>query len=49
MLIYDRIVVHGRGAQKGELSRRITVTLSIFIFSTCFLVQNCRESQGASF
>ena len=27
-------IVQGRGAQKGELSRRITVTSSIFKFST---------------
>jgi hypothetical protein len=35
--------------EKGHLVTRITVTLSVFIFSTRFLVQNCRESQGASF
>jgi hypothetical protein len=43
------VVVQGRVAQRGYLVTRITVTLSIFILSTRFLVQNCRESQGASF
>jgi hypothetical protein len=41
--------LQGRVAQRGELRSRITITLSIFIFSTFFLLQNCRESQGASF
>ncbi len=43
------LYIQGRCARKGHLVTRITVTLSIFIFSTRFLVQNCRESQGASF
>ena len=48
MWVYT-VDLQGRCARKGHLVTRITVTLSIFIFSTCFLVQNCRESQGASF
>mgnify|MGYP006195840075 FL=1 len=47
--VFSAITIQGRRARKGDLVTRITVTLSIFIFSTCFLVQNCRESQGASF
>ena len=49
LLNYCVILLQGRCARKGQLRSRITVTLPIFIFSTCFLVQNCRESQGASF
>ena len=42
-------IILGRVASKRDLVTRITVTLSVFNFRTCFLVQNCRESQGASF
>jgi hypothetical protein len=40
-----------RGGALGRVicSTRITVTLSVFIFSACFLVQNCRELRGATF
>ena len=42
--------IQGRGARKGELRSRITVTLSIFNFSTRFFAQivENRETQLSS-